>query len=169
MKSWLLIVFVVALTSCTLSKQNGSFSNSSIQTIDMGKFYGLRILEIAALDYPQATTQTPSIPEFTDIDKDNFSDSLIQSLNRSDVRVLPSAQTKMHIEFTEIAIVDGTKGTIMTMTAEVAVSRNGIISRKTIEINSEQKITIGRTKDNGVKMFIQELAELLREQSSFKR
>ncbi|GAC17556.1 hypothetical protein [Paraglaciecola arctica] len=169
MKSWLLIVFIVALTSCTLSKQNGSFSNSSIQTIDMGKFYGLRIIEIAALDYPQATTQTLSIPKFTDIDKSNFGDSLIQSLKRSDVRVLPSAQTKMHIEFTKIALVDGTNGTIMTMSADVAVSRNGIISRKTIEINSDSKLTIGATKDNGVRMFIQELAELLREQSSFKR
>jgi hypothetical protein len=162
-------MFVVALSSCSLNKHNGSFSNSSVQTVDMGKFYGLRIIEIAALDYPQVTTQIQTIPVFTDIDKDNFGDTLIQSLKRSDVRVLPSAQTKMHIEFTELAILDATKGPIMTMIADVAISRNGIISRKTIEINSHSKFTIGATKDNCVKMFIQELGDLLREQSSFKR
>jgi hypothetical protein len=35
--------------------------------------------------------------------------------------------------------------------------------------NSNTKITIGATKDSGVQMFILQLAELLREQSSFKR
>jgi hypothetical protein len=55
------------------------------------------------------------------------------------------------------------------MIADVAVSRNGIVSRKTIEINSHAKFTIGATKDSGVQMFIKELGELLREQSSFKR
>ena len=106
---------------------------------------------------------------FTDKDKDNFGDSLIQSLKRSDVRVLPSAQTKLHIDFTQLTLSDDETGRIITMTADLAVSRNGIISRKTIEINSKSKLTIGATKDNGVKMFIQELGDLLREQSSFKR
>jgi hypothetical protein len=132
----------------------------------MGELNGLRIIEIASLNYPEVTGQTQTGHMYTDIDKDNFNNSLIQSLKRSDVRVLPSAQTKIHIDFTQLAML---KDTIIKMTAELAVSRNGIITRKTIEINGKAKFTIGATKDNGVKLFIQELGELLREQSSFKR
>ena len=109
---------------------------------------------------------------FTEIDKDNVRGSLIQSLKKSNVRVLPSAQTKIHIDFTQIAMFEDTQGTQrtrMVITADLAVSRNGIVTRKTIEINSKPKITLGRTKDKGVKIFIQKLGELLREQSSFKR
>jgi hypothetical protein len=138
----------------------------------MGEFNGLRIIEIASLNYPEVTAQTQTGHMYTDIDKDNFNSSLIQSLKRSDVRVLPSAQTKIHINFTQLAMLKDTKDTkdtIIKMTAELAVSRNGIITRKTIEINGKGKFTIGATKDNGVKLFIQELGELLREQSSFKR
>ena len=66
-------------------------------------------------------------------------------------------------------MLDEATGPVMTMICDVVVSRNGIVTRKTIEITGKAKLTIGRTKDNGVKMFIQELGELLREQSSFKR
>jgi hypothetical protein len=141
----------------------------------MGELNGLRIIEIASLNYPEVTGQTQTGHMYTDIDKDNFNNSLIQSLKRSDVRVLPSAQTKIHIDFTQLAMLKATKDTkdtkdtIIKMTAELAVSRNGIITRKTIQINGKAKFTIGATKDNGVKLFIQELGELLREQSSFKR
>ncbi|MFT6988838.1 MAG: hypothetical protein ACJASL_000803 [Paraglaciecola sp.] len=170
MKYWILITLVViGISSCTLNNQYGSFPNSSIQTIDMGEFKGLRIIEIASLNFPEPTTPTHTSEVFTTIDNDNFGDSLIQSLKRSDVRVLPSAQTKIHIDFTQLAMLEDTKSTMMTMTANVAVSRNGIVTRKTININSKAKFNIGQTKDNGVKMFIQELGDLLRQQSSFKR
>jgi hypothetical protein len=164
------IVFLVATSNgCSLSQQNPSFINSSIQTIDMGKFKGLMIIEIASLNYPESTANTLTKPLFTEIDKDNFSESLIQSLNKSDVRVLPSAQTKIHIDFTQIAMFEDTQDSTMKITADLVVSRNGIVTRKSIEINSKAKLTLGRTKDNGVKMFIQKLGEVLREQSSFKR
>lgn len=173
MKIWIFVfIIITGFSGCTLNKLNGNFSNSSVQTVDMGTFNGLRIVEIASLNYPEPTSQTPTNSEFTEIDRDNFDASLIQSLKRSDVRVLPSAQTKIHIDFTLLAMLQepkNSKGTIITMTAEVAVSRNGIVSRKTIKINSKAKFTIGATKDNGVKMFIQELGQLLREQSSYKR
>jgi hypothetical protein len=64
---------------------------------------------------------------------------------------------------------EDTRGTTMIITADLAVSRNGIVTRKTIEINSKPKITLGKTKDKGMKIFIQKLGELLREQSLFKR
>jgi len=105
----------------------------------------------------------------TEIDKDNFSESLIQSFKKSNVRVLPSAQTKIHIDLTQIAMIEDTQGTIMIITFDLAESRNGIVTRKTIEINSKAKITLGGIKDMGVKIFIQKLGELLREQSSFKQ
>ena len=85
---------------------------------------------------------------------------------------MPSAQTKIHIEFTQLVLLEetkGVKGKKMVMTAFVAVSRNGIITREIIQINSKAKITIGGAKDNAVKIFIQKLGKLLREQSSFKR
>jgi hypothetical protein len=170
MKLLILSMLIIAgFSSCSLSKQNGSFANSSIQTVDMGKFNGLRIIEIAALNYPETTDQAQTSQVFTDKDKDHFGDSLIQSLKRSDVRVLPSAQTKLDIDFTQLTLLDDETGRTITMTADVAVSRNGIITRKTIEINSKSKLTIGATKDNSVKMFIHELGDLLREQASFKR
>ena len=170
MKFFLFITFIIiTFCNCTLSLQGSRFTNSSIQKVDMGEFNGLRIIEIASLNYPEVTAQTQTGHMYTDIDKDNFNSSLIQSLKRSDVRVLPSAQTKIHINFTQLAMLKDTKDTIIKMTAELAVSRNGIITRKTIEINGKAKFTIGATKDNGVKLFIQELGELLREQSSFKR
>jgi hypothetical protein len=170
MKFLIWIVFLVATFSgCSLSQQNSSFTNSSIQIIDMGKFKGLMIIEIASINYPDSTANTHTKPLFTEIDKDNFSESLIQSFKKSDVRVLPSAQTKIHIDFTQIAMLEDTQGTTMMITADLAVSRNGIVTRKTIEINSKSNITLGRTKDTAVKMFIQKLGELLREQSSFKR
>ena len=170
MKSVIWIVFLVAaFSSCSLSQQNPSFTNSSIQTIDMGKFKGLRIIELASVNYPELTVHTQTKPLFTEIDKDNVSESLIQSFKKSNVRVLPSAQTKIHIDFTQIDMFEDTQGTTMIITADLAISRNGIVTRKTIEINSKPKITLGRTKDKGVKIFIQKLGELLREQSSFKR
>jgi hypothetical protein len=170
MKFLIWFVFLVATFSgCSLSQQNSSFTNSSIQIIDMGKFNGLRIIEIATLNYPESTAHTQTKPLFTEIDKDNFSESLIQSFKKSDVRVVPSAQAKIHIGFTQIAMFEDTQGSTMKITADFAVSRNGIITRKTIEINSKSKLTIGATKDNSVKMFIQELGDLLREQASFKR
>ena len=153
----------------SLNKQNGSLTHSSIQTVDMGEFNGLRIIEIATLNYSETTAQTLTSPLFTNIDKDNFSATLIESLGRSDVSVLPSAQTKIHIDFTLLALLKDTKITTMAMAANVVVSRNGISTRKTIEINSKAKFTIGTTKDNGIKMFIQKLGDVLREQSALKR
>ena len=135
----------------------------------MGEFNGLRIIEIATLNYSETTAQTLTSPLFTNIDKDNFSATLIESLGRSDVSVLPSAQTKIHIDFTLLALLKDTKITTMAMDANVVVSRNGISTRKTIEINSKAKFTIGTTKDNGIKMFIQKLGDVLREQSALKR
>ncbi|MBU3003553.1 hypothetical protein [Paraglaciecola arctica] len=168
--NYLVCIFLLftGLSGCALNEQNGLFTQSSVQTVDMGKFNGLRIIEIAAFTYPETSTQTQTTQVFTDKDKNNFSDSLLQSLKRSDVRVLPSAQTKIHIDITQLVILEERKGTIITMTANLAISRNGIVTRKTIEITSKPKFTISATKDNGVKMFIQELGELLREQSSFK-
>lgn len=81
-----------------------------------------------------------------------FGDPLIGSLKKSDVCVLPSAQSRIHIDFTKLVMLEDETGTIVTMTGEVAVSRNGIVSRKTIEISSDSKIIIGATKDNGVKI-----------------
>jgi hypothetical protein len=170
MKCWILkIFFIIGFSGCTLSDQNGRFTNSSVQKVDMGKFKGLKIIEIASLNYPDLTAFTPTKQLFTEIDKDNFSESLIQSLKKSDVRVLPSAQTKVHIDFTQLDLLDGETARIMSMSADVAISRNGIITRQTFEIDSKTKTTIGATKDNGVKLFIQKLGEMLREQSSFKR
>lgn len=170
MKYWFWIVFIVAgFSSCAMIEQNAGLTNSSVQSVDMGKFNGLRIVEIAALNFPDNSAQSQGDSVFSDIDKENFGGSLIQSLKKSDVRVLPSAQTKIHIDFTELALVDDNKSTIIKLTADVAVSRNGIISRKTIEIISETKLSLGRTKNNGVKLFIQELGDFLRDQSSFKR
>ncbi|AGH45176.1 hypothetical protein C427_3067 [Paraglaciecola psychrophila 170] len=117
-----IVFFVLLFSGCSLSKQNLSFTNSSIQTIDMGKFKGLMIIEIASLNYPDSTAHTQTKPLFTDIDKDNFSESLIQSLNKSDVRVLPSAQTKIHIDFTQIAMFEDTQGSTMKITADLVVS-----------------------------------------------
>lgn len=165
---WIMI-FTLSFNSCSLVKQNTRFINSSKQTVDMGKFKGLRLIEIATLNYPEKTVQTQNSHVFTEIDKDNFSDSLIQSLKKSDVRVLPSAQTKIHIDFTQLVMSDTATGEIMIMSANVAVSRNGIVTRKTIQINSMPSITNGATKNNGVVRFLQALGELLREQSSFKR
>jgi hypothetical protein len=173
MKYWIWIIFIVSsISSCSLREHNGSSTNSSIQTVDMGEFNGLRIIEIASLNYPETLNQIKTSQGLTEIDKSNFSDTLIQSLKKSDVSVLPSAQTKIHIEFTQLVLLEdkkGVKGKSMAMTAFVAVSRNGIVTREIIQINSKVKSTIGGTKDNGVKMFIQKLGELLREQSSFKR
>ena len=169
MKYCVLIMLVAGFSSCSMNNQNGNLTNSNIQTIDMGEFNGLRIIEIASLNYPELTFPTHTSHVFTKIDNDNFGDSLIQSLRRSDVRVLPSAQTKIHIDFTQLAMLEDTKGTTITMTANVVVSRNGIVTRKTIDINSKAKFSISQTKDNGVKMFIQQLGELLRQQSLFKR
>lgn len=138
----------------------------------MGEFNGLRTIEIASLHYPETSAQTKTSQEFTDIDKSNVVDTLIQSLKRSDVRVLPSAQTKIHINFTQLVIFEETKSLkdkIMMITADVAVSRNGIITRKVIQINSQTKVTVSGAKDHGMKMFMQKLGQLLREQSSFKR
>ena len=170
MKYWIYFLFIVAgVSSCKLSEQNKRFSNSSPQTVDMGEFKGLRIIEFASLNYPQTTSQTQPSQAFTEIDKEYFSDSLIQSLKNSDVRVLPSAQTKIHIDFTQFAMMKDSEETIMAMTASVAVSRNGIITRRTIDIKSKAMFTIGASKNNAVKQFILELGELLREQSLFKR
>ena len=170
MKFCIFIVFIVAgFSNCTLSDKNSYFSNSSIQIIDMGDFKGLKIIEIASLNYPESTTQTKTSQVFTETDKEYFNDSLILSLKKSEVRVLPSAQTKIHINFTQLAINGNLEDTMLIITADLAVSRNGIITRKTIEITSQAKRTIGATKNNGVKMFIQELGDLLREQSTYKR
>jgi hypothetical protein len=170
MKYWIWMMFVVVTaSSCSLSQRNGSHTNSSSQTVDMGKFKGLKIIEIASVNYPDSTAQTQTKQVFSEIDMDNFDGSLIQSLKRSDVRVLPSAQTKVHIDFTLLEISESETGKTITINADVAVSRNGIVTRKSIEIKSKAKRTIGATKDNGVQLFIQELGEFMREQSSFKR
>ena len=135
----------------------------------MGKLKGVRIIEIASITYPDSTAHTQTKPLFTEIDKGNVSAFLIQSLKKSNVRVLPSAQTKIHIDFTQMAMFEDIQGKRMVITADLAVSRNGIVTRKTIEINSKPKITLGRTNDKGVKIFIQKLGELLRGQSLFKQ
>lgn len=165
MKYWVVVILtLVIFSSCSLND-----INSSAQTVDMGKFPGLRIIQIASVNYPESIAVANSSLFFTDKDRDNFSDSLIQSLKRSDVRVLPSAQTKIHIDFINLATQKDSTGSPMTLAANVIVSRNGIITRKTIEISSKAKRNVGATKSNSVKMFIQELGNLLREQSSFKR
>jgi hypothetical protein len=127
------------------------------------------IIELASINYPDSRDHTQTKPLFSKIDKYNFSESLIQSLNKSDVLVVPSAQTKICIDFTQIAMLEDIQGTIMMITADLAVSRNGIVTRKIIKINSKAKLTLGRTKDNGVKIFIQKLGDMLIEKSSFKR
>lgn len=165
MKSWMGVIFsLIIFSSCSLND-----INSSVQTVDMGKFPGLRIIQIASVNYPELTTVPNGFQYFSDIDKDNFDDSLIQSLKRSDVRVLPSAQTKIHIDFIDLDLPEELTGSKITLAANVIVSRNGIITRKIIEVSSKSKGSVGATKSNNVKMFIQELGNLLREQSSFKR
>ena len=170
MKVWIWsILFVASLSSCKLSQQHSGFNNSSVQIVDMGQFNGLRIIEIASLHYAESESKNQACWVFSEIDEVNFNESLIQSLRRSDVRVLPSAQTKIHLNFTQIAMIEIQKDTILTMTADVIVSRNGIITTKSIKISSKSRFTSGSTKKNGMKMFIQAIGELLREQSSFKR
>mgnify|MGYP003655161937 CR=1 FL=1 len=165
MKLWIVIIFnLIIFSGCSLNN-----INSNKQVVEMGKLTGLRIIQIASVSYPESTVYPDTSLTFTEMDKINFGDSLIQSLKRSDVRVLPSAQTKIHINFIEMTLPEGVTGSKLTMVAKVAVSRNGIITRKTIEINSKSKSTLGATKSTAVKMFIQELGNLLREQSSFKR
>jgi hypothetical protein len=170
MKAWIWsILFVASFSSCKLSHQHSGFNNSSVQIVDMGQFNGLRIIEIASLHYPETESKNQAGWVFSEIDEVNFNESLIQSLRRSDVRVLPSAQTKIHLNFTQIGMIEIQKDTILTMTADVIVSRNGIITKKLVKISSKANFTSGSTKNNGVKMFIQAIGELLREQSSFKR
>jgi hypothetical protein len=164
-----IIIIVMSFNGCSLNGSNGRFTNSSVQTIDMGKFTGLRIIQIASINYHDWKGQTQPKYVFTEIDKENFSDSLIRSFKRSDVRVLPSAQTKIRIEFTQFELAEGLQNQMLIIKADTEISRNGIITRKTIEISCKSKLTIGATKNYGVKMFIQELGNLLREQSSFKR
>ncbi len=170
MKYWICtLMFVASFSGCKLSEQHGGFNNSSIQIVDMGQFNGLRIIEIASLHYPAPTSENQVGWIFSEVDKDNFNETLIQSLRKSGVRVLPSAQTKIHLNFTQVAMSEIQKDTMLIMTADVAVSRNGIITTKVIEISGKAKLTLGLTKNNGVNMFIQAIGELLREQSSFKR
>ena len=170
MKCWLLSMFMVAgLNGCQLYTQKYGSTNSSIQTVDMGKFNGLRIIEIASLNYPEVAIQTQANFGFTERDKENFSDTLTQSLQNSDVIVLPSAQTKIHIDFTKIVITEDIKGIIMTINADLAVSRNGIITREVIEVVSQANITYRSTKNNVMTVFIQKIGNLIRQQSSFKR
>ena len=170
MNMWLKIIFItLSLSGCVISEQAGKFSDSSIQTVEMGKLTGLRIIEIASVYYPDPSTLAQSGFEFSDVDKEHFGDSLIQSFKRSDVRVLPSAQTKVHIDFTKLLWNDDLKQELLIMSADVVVSRNGIMTRKTVKISYLPKFTIAATKNHGVKLFIQELGNLSREQSSFKR
>jgi hypothetical protein len=159
------MVTVTGFSGCQMRDKNGKVSKSSIQTIDLGEFNGLRIIEFASLNYSEAAVQTHTNFGFTEFDKENFSDSLYQSLQNSGVSVLPSAQTKIHIHFTRFAITEDTKDIIVTINADVSVSRNGIFTRKSIKINSK---TIDSKKDNAIKKFIQKLGEMLREQSPFK-
>jgi hypothetical protein len=166
--NWTLFI-MLGLSGCAFNTTNGSFSDSSIQTIDMGKFNGLRIIQIASLNYPELSSKASSSQVIIGIDKDNFNDSLIESLKMSNVRVLASAQTKIHLDFTKFLQIENDEDNIMIMSANVAVSRNGIITRKTIEISSLAKMTTGATKNHTVKKFIQALGEMLREQSTFKR
>tara|TARA_R110000751_G_scaffold91266_2_gene178792 strand:+ start:19925 stop:20437 length:513 start_codon:yes stop_codon:yes gene_type:complete len=164
-----IFLLITGLSSCALNEQNGLFTQSTVQTVDMGNLDGLRIIELAALSYPESSSQTKNNLMFSDKDKENFEDSLIHSLNRSGVRVMPSAQTKLHIDFTEIAMPEMESGKIISMNAQIAVSRNGIIKRKTIKISRESKLTIGATKDIALKNFILKLGDLLREQASYKQ
>lgn len=159
----------MGFNSCALKGSNGRFTNSSVQSIDMGKFISLRTVEIASLNYPEFSESPKTQSMFTQIDKANFSDSLIQSFKRSEVRVLPSAQTKIHIDFTQLVLPDEKTNFKIIMNAKIVISRNGTTTRKFIEISSQPKMSIGSTKDKAVQLFILELAELLREQSSFKR
>lgn len=165
---WLILLFL-GFSSCKLSEHPDGFTNSNVQIVDMGKFNGLRIIEIASLNYLDPTSKTQTGWVFSEFDKENFSVSLIQSFRRWDVRVLPSAQTKIHINFTQLSMSEDPTNSIFIITADVAVSRNGIITRKVIKIYSKARYTMGKTKNNGVKKFIQELGELLRDQSFFKR
>ncbi|MFT5840229.1 MAG: hypothetical protein ACI9UT_002740 [Flavobacteriales bacterium] len=154
---------------CQQHTQKWGPRNSSIQTVVMGKFNGLRIIEIASLNYLKVAIQTEVNSGFNECDKENFSDSLIQSLQNSDVIVLASAQTKIHIDFNMIVITEDIKGIIMTINADVAVSRNGIITRKVIEVDTQPKITFSSTTNNAITVFIQKLGHLIRQQSTFKR
>lgn len=170
MKYWLSFIFIiVGFNGCAFNEEDGRFAKSSVQTVDMGSFKGLRMIEIASVNFLKDSDKTTNQSLFTEIDQENLSDSLISSLKESDVQVVPSAQTKIHLDFTEFVILEEDKRRVFKMTANVAVSRNGIVTRKIIEINGKDKLTLGRTKDNGVKVFILGLADLLREQSSFKR
>jgi len=164
-----LFLVITNICSCGSNQHDGSFSKSSIQTVDMGKFKGLRIIEIASLNFLESMDKIANEQLFTKIDQENLSRSIVDSFSKSDIEVVPSAQTKVHLEFTEFVLLQEEKNRVFKMTATVAVSRNGIVTRKIIEINGKEKRTLGRTKDNGVKIFILGLADLLREQSSFKR
>lgn len=170
MKYWLSFIFIiVGFNGCAFNEEGGRFAKSSIQTVAMGKLIGLRTIEIASINFldDRDTTSTESL--FSIIDKQNLNDSLISSFRESGVQVVPSAQTKVHLDFTQFVILEIENRRVFKITAHVAVSRNGIVTRKIIDIHAKEKFTLGGTKDNGVKIFILGLADLLREQSSFKR
>lgn len=165
MRLLLAALFILTfLPGCSTNGQSHSSASASVQTVDMGKFKGLTIIQIASITYPADTDL-----EFSEVHQANFSQSLIQSLRKSSVQVLPSAQTKLHISFTKLSMDNELHEPTMAMSADVAISRNGIITRKAIQSTSLVASSNQRTRDLLIENFIRDLGQLLREQALYKR
>jgi hypothetical protein len=175
---------ILSISSCAGPSKGGLFGNSGVQIVDMGEMKGFKIIEIATLRYPDDDTTSNQAEiflvknselsvstegAFTADDKDNFSQSLMLSLRSSDVKVLDSAQTKLHINFSRISLANKGRNKVMVFVADVSVSRNGMTTKQKIEVMGKAKVTLSSTKADGVKTFLQEVGKLLSEQSAFKR
>lgn len=177
----LIVLLMNMLVGCAIYDPNrGLFVSSSVQTVTLDLPDKLKQIAIPYFTFPehvlsdnQSSTYAVSgvfLPVshtygFDDVDKKYLYDSVVTSLIQSNVEVLSQVESipELKISFIKLGMVSaGYKGSVLTISANLEYIENGISRNKLTNVTGDAKMTIASSKDHAVKLFLNEIAEFLK-------
>lgn len=100
---------------------------------------------------------------YDEVDKQYLKESLINSLGSAGIKVTDHSDNKLYIDFTQIGMASKDTMSILVLVADVKLKKPADEDSKTISVKGEAKATVASTKDQAVRVFLNEIALFLTE------
>ncbi|RCU42878.1 hypothetical protein DU002_19175 [Corallincola holothuriorum] len=180
MKRYLVVACILSfLTSCAVyHPQRGIFVSSSVQTVTLDLGQEIKQVELLPFSYPDHSSSTTQsevasgggvhVPVshtyvFDEVDRQYLRESVIKSFEASGVAVVAESDTKMVVEFKRIGMMRESrysKKSVLSLDAVASlVSRDGE-TVKEISVHGEANATIASSKNQAVRVFLEQLSGL---------
>jgi hypothetical protein len=171
------IILLPLLNGCALyHPQRSIFVSSSVQTVPISLAEAVESLYVAPISYPptelsdtQHTAYMGSgvfVPIshtyiYDDVDREYLMQSIVNSFEAAGVQIADTAPNQLTIEFTQIGMASGTWGSVLVLDATATFVQGDTAETAEISVRGESAATVAAAKNNGVELFIEELAALV--------